>query len=365
MARDHSRLLSLIIPIARALAIGAVGGAVFRAFNMPLAWMIGAAVATTAASVAGVRLSMPPQLRALMVAVLGVMLGSAFTPDLLARASEWLVTLSCLFAYATVVGVLSYVFFRRVGQYDTVTAFFSAAPGGLAEMTVTGAALGGDDRVISLVHTARVLLIVLTVPFWFRFLDSYDSARRTAAELSFADVPPVELLVLAAIGVAGALAARIFRIPASYLIGPMIMSALAHLTRISAFRPPQELVAVAQVVVGSAIGCRFTGVDVGKVLRTLLHAAGITLIMLTGTVIFALALHRITGIGIPALVLAFAPGGLAEMSLVALALATDAAFVSTHHVVRIIFVVIVAPFVFRLINAGARRQTLANGRRRS
>ncbi|MFO0997624.1 MAG: AbrB family transcriptional regulator [Alphaproteobacteria bacterium] len=354
--------MSLVVPIARALAIGAIGGAIFRAFNMPLAWMIGAAVATTGATIAGARLAMPPRLRALMVAVLGVMLGSAFTPDLLSRASEWVVTLSALLAYAAVVGVLSYLFFRRVGQYDPITAFFSAAPGGLAEMTVTGAALGGDDRVISLVHTARVLLIVLTVPFWFRSLDAYDAARRTAADLSVTDIPPIELLVLAAIGAAGALAARIFRIPASYLIGPMIVSAAAHLLRISTFRPPQELVAVAQVVVGSAIGCRFTGVDVRKVLRTLLHAAGITAIMLTGTVVFALALHRVTGIDVPPLVLAFAPGGLAEMSLVALALATDAAFVSTHHVVRIVFVVIVAPIVFRLVNAGQRRQALANGR---
>ena len=356
------RLVSMVVPIARALAIGAGGGAIFHALDMPLAWMIGAAVFTTAATVGGAGLSMPPQLRALMVAVLGVMLGSAFTPDLLARAGEWLVTLSALFVYATIVGVLSYVFFRRVGRYDPVTAFFSAAPGGLVEMTVTGAALGGDERVISLVHTARVLLIVLTVPFWFRFLDGYDASRRAAADLSFTDIPPSELLVLVAIGAVGALAARLCRIPASYLIGPMIVSALAHLVRISAFRPPHELVAIAQVVVGSAIGCRFTGIDIRKVLRTLLHAVAITLIMLAGTVIFALTLHRLTSIGIPALVLAFAPGGLAEMSLVALALATDAAFVSTHHVVRIIFVVIVAPIVFRVVNAGAARRSLADAR---
>jgi len=50
------------------------------------------------------------------------------------------------------------------------------------------------------------------------------------------------------------------------------------------------------------------------------------------------------------------------MSLVALALATDAAFVSTHHVVRIIFVVIVAPIIFRAINANAARQSLADAR---
>jgi uncharacterized membrane protein AbrB (regulator of aidB expression) len=35
------------------------------------------------------------------------------------------------------------------------------------------------------------------------------------------------------------------------------------------------------------------------------------------------------------------------MSLVALALAIDAAFVASHHVLRIIMIVIVAPLLFR------------------
>jgi uncharacterized membrane protein AbrB (regulator of aidB expression) len=48
-----------------------------------------------------------------------------------------------------------------------------------------------------------------------------------------------------------------------------------------------------------------------------------------------------------AVILAYAPGGLAEMSLVALALAIDSAFVATHHVLRIMMIVLVAPTVFR------------------
>ena len=51
--------------------------------------------------------------------------------------------------------------------------------------------------------------------------------------------------------------------------------------------------------------------------------------------------------------LAFAPGGLAEMSLIALALGIDAAYVSSHHVVRIFMIIVAAPLVFRLL--GGRR----------
>jgi uncharacterized membrane protein AbrB (regulator of aidB expression) len=46
-------------------------------------------------------------------------------------------------------------------------------------------------------------------------------------------------------------------------------------------------------------------------------------------------------------VLAYAPGGFAEMSLIALALSVDSAFVASHHLIRIILVVTLAPLLFR------------------
>ena len=334
--------------IALALAIGSVGGYVGHRLDLPLAWMIGALVFVTVASVAGAPVSLPPRLRAFMIAVLGVMLGSAFTPELLDRIGQWGITLSILFVYSAAVGALAFVFFRAYLGYDRSTAFFAAMPGGLAEMTTFAHDSGGDDRVVALVHTMRVMLIVLTIPFWFRMLEGYDAARRTVDDMGIMDVPLAEMAFLAAIGYGGALAARLLRIPGTYIIGPMLASAIAHLLGWTTFRPPMELIVVAQVVVGSALGCRFAGTSVSKVFRTLLHATGATGIMIAGTVIAAFTLHQFVDTPLAALVLAFAPGGLAEMSLVALALATDAAFVSTHHVLRILFVVVVAPFCYRL-----------------
>ncbi len=73
-----------------------------------------------------------------------------------------------------------------------------------------------------------------------------------------------------------------------------------------------------------------------------------TLILLGTTVGFAVLVNRFTGLGIRDLILAYSPGGLAEMSLVALALGGDAAFVSTHHIIRIILIVIFAPLLYKL-----------------
>jgi uncharacterized membrane protein AbrB (regulator of aidB expression) len=70
--------------------------------------------------------------------------------------------------------------------------------------------------------------------------------------------------------------------------------------------------------------------------------------MLALTFGFAIALHEMFGQSLEQLVLAYSPGGLAEMSLVALAMNADIAYVASHHLVRISCVMMMAPMIFRL-----------------
>ena len=142
---------------------------------------------------------------------------------------------------------------------------------------------------------------------------------------------------------------------AAALTGPAAVSAAAHLAGLTAATLPGELVAAAQVVVGAAIGCRFAGSDPARVGRIIAASLGALVVLLAITVAVCLGLGAATGLGFPALLLAFAPGGLAEMTLVALALGLDPAFVTAHHVLRIFLVVLVVPPAFKAVERLARR----------
>jgi membrane AbrB-like protein len=107
------------------------------------------------------------------------------------------------------------------------------------------------------------------------------------------------------------------------------------------------LVAMAQVIIGSAIGARFAGAPLKWVFKLIGSSLVSTSLMLGATVGFALVLAPLSGIPFAPMVLAFSPGGLAEMSLIALALGVETAFVAPHHVARIGMIVIFAPLVFR------------------
>jgi membrane AbrB-like protein len=332
-----------------ALVLGTCGGWLASRAGLPLAWMIGAMSATTAAAALGLPIAMPIGFRHFMVAVLGVMLGSGFSPEMLDRIGEWALSLAALALYAAAAGGAGLFYFRRICGYDAVTAYFSAMPGGLTEMVLVGTEMGGDSRIISLTQSSRLLLVVFALPFAFQAFVGYDPALRPAPGLPLSDVSTSDLAILALCGIAGFLGARAIKLPAAALVGPMVLSAAVHMAGWTAAKPPNELIAAAQVVVGIAIGCRFAGVTLRLIGRTLLAAAGGTVVLLTATILFALGLSGALDLPGEALILAFSPGGLAEMSLIAIAIGADAAFVATHHIVRIFLIVVFAPAAFRLL----------------
>ncbi len=341
-----------LTPISLALAIAAAGGAAASWLDVPLSWMIGAMAATTAAALAGAPIALPMGLRSVMVVVLGVMLGSSFSPAILERVADWALSLTALLAYVAVAGGASMLYFRHFAAYDRATAFFSAMPGGLSEMILVGSELGGDARVISLVHASRILLVVLALPFAFQLLIGYEPSDRPSVGPPLAAIELSDLAILTLCGLAGYFGARALKVPAAAVVGPMALSAALHLAGWTEAKPPLELVNAAQVVIGASIGCRFAGVALTMIGRTIALAAGSTVILLVVTLGFAMMLHGATDLPVPALVLAFAPGGLAEMSLIALALSLDAALVATHHIVRIFLIVVLAPVAFRARGEG-------------
>jgi membrane AbrB-like protein len=338
-----------LLPVLYNLALGTAGGAAANALDLPLAWMIGAMIATTTAAVLGLPLSFSRPLRTGMITILGVMLGSAFVPEIADQVLRWSFSLTALALYTLVTTAASMIYFRRIAGYDPITSYFCAVPGGLNEMTIMGAALGGEERAISLTHAARILFTVLTIPVGFRFLESYDPAARIAAGDAYFANGGQDVAILALCAVLGYFAAQRMRLPAASILGPMALSAAVHITGITTAKPPAELIAAAQVVAGSAIGARFAGTAAVTLLRLAVHALGATAIMVVLAILFAAGLTAGFGLPLPDLILALAPGGLAEMSLVALALHADAAFVSTHHVARITMVVAMAPALHRLL----------------
>lgn len=342
-------------PLARhclALAIGAAGGALFYALHLPLPWMLGALFATMAAALARAPILGPNRLRPAVVAVIGVLLGSRFTPDILGQASAWVGTLAILGIYGAMVAAVVVPFYRFAGRFDWVTAYFAGTPGGLTEMIELGEANGARPAPIILAHSLRIVLTIALIATWFRLVQGQTVG--TGMTAGAGALTWLDALLLLCSAVIGSLLGRRLRIPAPDFLGPLVLSAALHLTGLTESAPPGLLVTVAQVLLGTVLGCRFLGISPGTVAPAAALALGATLLTLGLALLAGLAMGRVAGIAPDQALLALAPGGLTEMGLIALAIHADVAFVALHHVARILLVIVLAPLAFRLLRPRRR-----------
>jgi uncharacterized protein len=342
--------------IARTIALGACGGAVFTYLGTPLPWMLGALFVTVIASMSGMKLHMDPTFRRLWIIVLGLTLGSSFTPDVLDHLHLWILSFLGMVLFVIFGTWLSYLIFVGFGRLDKVTAFFCSSPGGLGEMIVLGPLLGGDERMIVLAHATRIVLVMAIIPPAYSILAGYVPPAMMGGGGFVWQIPLADLALLAVAGATGAAVAKLLRIPAWQMTGPLLFSAVIHASGMTSARPPSDLIAIAQIVIGSGAGARFSGVKLHELLRPTILSGSATISLLLCAALAALGLSQITGLDFRAIHLAYSPGGFAEMSLIALSLGIEVPFVALHHLGRLILVISFATIISSI---GQRRKAKA------
>jgi hypothetical protein len=328
------------------IIIGGIGGWLFSLAKLPLGWMTGSMVFTTIAAVSGLRMEFPRPLRNGLIVILGLMIGSTFTPETLQHSLNWWPTLLAVivFSTASTAGVMFYL--RSTGKFRPSTSYFSAAPGGFGEMVIIAEQYGANVPRVALVHTTRIFIVVLLLPLWFRIFEGYVPPDIISTQIG-GDLHPKDALILLGAGVVGYFGAKLIRIPAPQMTGAMIASITVHVLGFTDAAPPGILIAVAQLALGCSVGAKFTGITRKTVVETVGHGIVATCLIIVIAILMAWALDGWTDYPMITLFLAFAPGGFAEMSLISLTLGIETAFVSTHHLARLLFVVLATPLFFR------------------
>ena len=305
-------------------------------------------IGNTIAAMLGVPIKGPDRLRPIVIPVIGVMLGSSITFSMFAQIGDWIFTLVLLPLFLFFAAGVSFCVYRRFGGYDAVTAFYAAMPGGLNEMLMMGGAAGGDEKRIALAHAARVLIVIFFVVLFFWLVLDVTSTG-TVGWVSLADLTPIDYAILGLCAAAGIWLGTIFKLPAAPIFGPMLLSGISHLVGWVTVSPPTIMILVAQLVIGTVIGSRFVGVAAIEIIKDLGLASISALGMLAMTIVFAELVVWRTGMGLSQAFLAYSPGGLTEMSLLALAMDQDITYVSLMHLIRITLVIAIAPIVFEQI----------------
>lgn len=343
-----------VVSIGLQLAKGACGGALAWLIGLPMPFLIGGLIVTALFAIGqrkrdAKQIPFPQHLRQVFMAIIGVMIGQSFSPEFVAEFGTLWVSLLAVGVFVVVAQSAGYLLFRIVGKYDPPTALFASTPGGLVEAISLGEQAGGRVDVIAVQHFVRVVLVVVLIPLLFLFWTGETVGSSAGVSLSQAVFSWYDVVLTVGLALAGMGIGKYLRLPASVLIGPLVLSAVMQGAGVVDVVSPGWLLNLAQLVVGVGLGTGFARVSRAQLVASMgLGVLSVTLYLMLALG-FAWALSGISPVPIEALVISFAPGGVTEMSLIALSLNIGPIVVAAHHVFRISCTVFLMSVALRLL----------------
>ena len=330
-AKDH----------AVAVAVALLGAALFQLIGFPSASLTGSATAISIACLLGLRVNVIVWLRNVTFVLLGINIGTGVTPETLATAAQWPISIAILLVSLIVGLVMARWGLERWFGLDPRTASLASAPGHLSYVLSLSLDTKSDTSRIAVIQSVRVMIITLGVPV----LVSAVFGAVGASLLPTMVMAPLAIAILVLATLMLGYGFTKIKLPAAYLLAGMAVSAMGHALSLTPGRLPDILNHAAFLMMGVVIGSRFSG-QTWATLRTSL-AAGlwVTGINLVTTSIAILLVMAILGLPPAVLIVAFSPGGVEAMAAIAVMLGLDPAFVAAHHVSRLLILTALIPLM--------------------
>lgn len=333
--------------VAVTLGLSGLGGFVAEMAGLPAGWIAGGLLAVTVASLAGVNTRFPRALNAPVFLVLGLYAGTGVSEETLQEMRTW--PGSFLILGVSIVGVTggSYWWLHARCAWDRNTALLASAPGALSLVISVAEGVKADMTKVVMSQILRVLLLVETIPL-IALLIGHPLGGQEADRAPIAG--PRDLALFFAVGTAVSLILHWARLPGAWVLGGLTASASLILTGVVEARLPGPLVIACMIALCALTGSRFRPGDLAILPRIARPSLVAFAIACAVSVASAAATSLLFGINFIQTLLAFAPGALDALTVLAFQMNIDPAYVAAHHVVRYLALVASVPFLGRWIS---------------
>jgi membrane AbrB-like protein len=197
-----------------------------------------------------------------------------------------------------------------------------------------------------------VLVVVLVVPFVLTYSGVHGSDAYSPSPVPF-DWPKLALLFGIAAACGGALTLAGMANP--FMFGPLLAVIALTSNEVQFSSVPVWTTNIGQLLLGCALGSRFERQFLGSLGRFSGAVLASILISIVLAAALSTALARFTGLSAASLMLALAPGGIAEMCITAKVLQLGVPLVTAAHVTRVIVLLNATAPIYR-INRYLRRR---------
>lgn len=331
------------------IAGAALAGAAVAAVGVPAGWLSGAMIGTAALAALGLAEPLSTPFRWAAMVSSGVAIGAAVTPEMLQKIAAYPLSIAVMSASVAISTFACAKILARAPGWSRSTAFFASVPGALSYVFAVAATQEEADLSrIAVVQVLRVFLLMGLVPL------IVAESTTVAGAVQTGPIDPLStLLVLTLLGAAAGYAMERGRVAGGMLFGAMLVSGGAHALSLAG-RPPPLVAIVAQVLIGAWVGVRFIGFDWRLFARSAPAALGSFFVAVAIAGIFAILAGLILSLPFAQTLLAFSPGGLEAMTLLAFALGIDPLYVGAHHLARFLLISFTLPFALKFWMRGAK-----------
>lgn len=314
-----------------AIVVASLMGLAFAFLDIPLAYILGAMAGSAAYCNAVAPMGWVGKIRRFGLLVIGTAVASLLAPAVVADLVRLFPLMLSVAVALNIMGALLAIPVARIAGVDRLTALLACLPGGMAEMATLARDVGANEHVAALIHTLRVILVVMLLPLLIGLSGSAPSSTAGITD-------PLDVAVLAGVFVGGIILARLgtsIGLLNPWVIAPMLLG--VAIVALGGRVPPLPdwLTVAAQLAIGASLGARLRI----EQLRTLPRAsmagivAALTLIAAAPVGLARLA-EGTTSFDYPTLALSLAPGGIGEMIASAKALGISSATVAGFQFVR-------------------------------
>jgi uncharacterized protein len=323
---------------------------IWSAARLPAGLLMGPMIGGIVFGVLGLRLEVPQWPYRGAQALIGAMVSASITPAIVVGFTHEF-GLFCSIMTATLLGAAALGWLiSRSGLIPGATAVYGTLPGAATAMVLLGEADGADARLVAFMQYSRVLLVALGAAIVARFWAGGATAARAPGAPWLMPVHWGNLGTVLLLAAAGQQVARLLRLPASALLGPMVLLSALHAGGWLAIDLPRWLLAAAYALLGWHIGLGFRRDFLRHAGQALPVVAGAALCLMGLCGLLAWCLTHLAHIDALTAYLATSPGGLDSVAIIAASTPrVDLPFVLGLQSVRLLFVIGLAPLVTRLV----------------
>jgi uncharacterized protein len=340
----NKAVMRLVLAHLVQILIAAIGGLVFHWLGVPAAWLSGAAIAATLWGLSGKAVPMPSALADAAMLVSGAAMGAAVTPAAIAAMGRYPGSLILLVIGVFAISAASTAWLMRISGWRRADAVLASVPGALSTVLAVAADRKAEVASIAIVQNFRLFVLIALLPSLVVLTGDGGNTGALIGEGLPIESPGGMAVIL----LGGLLLGIVFKqlkVAAPILLGATVVSSVSHGTEFVTGVIPPVIATGGLVLIGLFIAERFRNVQRSTLRRALMSAIGSFTIGMIVAALFAGLAAWLAGVSFANGLVAFAPGGLEAMTVLALILGLDPLYVGIHHLVRFLGIGLVLPFL--------------------